>query len=237
VPKKGDAVHRALLPPATGIRTTMTDKDDQQWLDALAGKPDASADPMTNAQAQALRTAMVARRAALEHATANADPAEFERLRARLQREGLLADAKTATTTNTEPPSTNWLGKLLGKWLPSAGGGSSAIPVWSLATNVVLGVVVVVQMGLFSTTPNTDADVLRGGPATVLLVANPAARLVELTAGLDQAKAHYVVMRKSDGEVQLLVQADVVALDYLQLQRIEPKVSEGVAVIVLRKPI
>jgi hypothetical protein len=211
----------------------MTDKDDQQWLDALAGKPDASADPMTNAQAQALRTAMVARRAALEHATANADPAEFERLQARLQREGLLTDAKA--TTNTQQAPVHWLGKLLIKWLPSAGGGSFAIPVLSLAANVVLGVAVVVQMGLFSSTPDTEADVLRGGPATVLLVANPDARLAELSTGLDQAKAHYVVLRKPAGELQLLVQADDAALDYLQSQRIEPKVTEGVAVVTLRK--
>jgi hypothetical protein len=211
----------------------MTDKDDQQWLDALAGKPDASADSVTNAQAQALRTAMVARRAAIEHATANADPAEFERLRARLQREGLLTDSNATTKTQHTP--THWLGKLLGKWLPSAGGGSSAIPVWSLAANVVLGVAVVVQMGVFSTTPDTEADVLRGGPATVLLVPNPEARLAELSAGLDQAKAHYVVLRKPLGELQLLVQADVAALDYLQSQRIEPKVTEGVAVVALRK--
>lgn len=211
----------------------MTDKDDQQWLDALAGKPDASADPMTNAQAQALRTAMLARRAAIEHATANANPAEFERLRARLQREGLLTDTKA--TTNTQQAPAHWLGKLLGKWLPFAGSGSFAIPLLSLAANVVLGVAVVVQMGLFGTTPNTDADVLRGGPATVLLVANPEVRLSELSAGLDQAKAHYVVLRKATGELQLLVQADVAALDYLQSQRIEPKVTEGVAVVTLRK--
>jgi hypothetical protein len=107
--------------------------------------------------------------------------------------------------------------------------------VWSLAANVVLGVAVVVQMGVFSTTPDTEADVLRGGPATVLLVPNPEARLAELSAGLDQAKAHYVVLRKPLGELQLLVQADVAALDYLQSQRIEPKVTEGVAVVALRK--
>jgi hypothetical protein len=211
----------------------MADKDDQQWLEALAGKPDASADPMTNAQAHALRTAMVARRTALEHATANADPAEFERLRARLQHEDLLTDAKA--TTNTQQAPAHWLGKLLGKWLPSAGAGSFAIPVLSLAANVVLGVAVVVQMGLFSTTPDTEADVLRGGPATVLMVANPDARLAELSAGLDQVKAHYVVLRKPAGELQLLVQADVAALDYFHSQRIEPKVTEGVAVIALRQ--
>ena len=210
----------------------MTDKDDQQWLDALAGRPDASADPVTNAQAQALRTAMMARRAAIEHATQNADPAEFERLQARLQCEGLLS--KADADNNTAP--SNWLSALLDKWIPAAVRGSSAIPRWSLVANVVLGVAVVVQLGLFDTDINNDADVLRGGTATVLLVPNPSARLAELTTGLDQAKAHYVVLRKPSGELQLLVQADDAALDYLLSQRIEPQLNEGVAVITLRKP-
>jgi hypothetical protein len=209
----------------------MTDKDDQEWLDALAGRPDASADPVTNAQAQALRTAMVARRAAIEHATQNADPAEFERLQARLQREGLLT--KADADSNTAPRS--WLSALLDKWMPAAGGGSSAIPRWSLVANVVLGVAVVVQLGMF-TAANNEAYETRGGTDTVMLVPNPEERLAELTTGLDQAKAHYVVLRKPSGELQLLVQADDAALDYLLSQRIEPQVNEGVAVIALRKP-
>lgn len=209
----------------------MTDKDDQQWLDALAGRPDASADPVTNAQAQALRTAMVARRAAIEHATQNADPAEFERLQARLQREGLLT--KADADSYTAPRS--WLSALLDKWMPAAGEGSSAIPRWSLVANVVLGVAVVVQLGMF-TAANNEAYETRGGTDTVMLVSNPTARLAELTTGLDQAKAHYVVLRKPSGELQLLVQADDAALDYLLSQRIEPQVNEGVAVIALRKP-
>ena len=209
----------------------MTEKDDQQWLDALAGRPDASADPVTNAQAQALRTAMMARRAAIEHATQNADPAEFERLQARLQREGLLT--KAAVKRDTAPGK--WLSALLNKWMPVAGGGSSAIPRWSLVANVVLAVAVVVQLGMLGTAANNEADVLRGGKATVLLVPNPTARLAELTIGLDQAKAHYVVRRKPSGELHLLVQADDAALDYLLSQRIEPQVIDGVALIALRK--
>ena len=210
----------------------MTEKDDQQWLDALAGKPHAGANSAASAQATALRNAMLTRRAALEQATANIEPAEFERLQSRLQREGLLPKAGA----HTKQASTNWLGALLGKWLPAAGSGSSAIPLWSLAANVVLGVVVVVQMGLFGSAPNTDADVLRSGQTTVQLHPNPEARLAELVAGLDQAKAHYVVLRKPSGEVHLLVQAEDAAFDYLLSQRLEPKVNEGVAVIVLRKP-
>jgi hypothetical protein len=94
----------------------------------------------------------------------------------------------------------------------------------------------VVQLGLWVTTANPDADVLRGGTSTVLLVPDPEARLAELTAGLDHAKARFVVLRKASGDIQLLVQADDAALEYLLSQRIEPQVRESVAVIGLRKP-
>jgi hypothetical protein len=208
----------------------MTDKDDQQWLDALAGRQDASADPITNAQAQAIRTAMIVRRAELELSQENTDSPEFYRLQERLQREGFLSAAEA----NKRP--VNWLVTLLGKLRPHGTGGSSAIPFWSLAANVVLGVVVVVQLGLWVTTANPDADVLRGGTSTVLLVPDPEARLAELTAGLDHAKARFVVLRKASGDIQLLVQADDAALEYLLSQRIEPQVRESVAVIGLRKP-
>jgi hypothetical protein len=64
-----------------------TDKDDQHWLDALAGRPNAAggeADP----RAQALRQALLAQRA---RELADAAPDEgLERLLFRLRREGLL---------------------------------------------------------------------------------------------------------------------------------------------------
>jgi hypothetical protein len=205
----------------------MNDKDDQQWLDALAGRANANADPATTAQAQALRTAMLARRYAIEQATQHADPAEFEALRARLQREGLL----NATVSNAKQPS--WLGALWQKVSPSLTG-SVAVPLWSVAATVVLGIGVVVQIGLLGNGGVDEANVMRGGSATVLVVANPTARLLELSTGLTQANAHYVVLKKGNGEIQLIVQADDAAMVYLQSQRLTPTVREGVVVIVLR---
>jgi hypothetical protein len=203
----------------------MKDKDDQQWLDALAGR--ANADPATTAQAQALRAAMLARRYAIEQATQHADPAALEALRARLKREGLL----NATVSNAKQPS--WFGALWQKVSPSLTG-SVAVPLWSVAATVVLGIGVVVQIGLLGNGGVDETNVLRGGSATVLVVANPAARLVELSTGLAQANAHYVVLEKDNGKIQLIVQADDAAMVYLQSQRLTPTVREGVVVIVLR---
>lgn len=208
----------------------MNDKDDQQWLDVMAGRADANADPTTTAQAQALRAAMLARRDAIEHATQNADPAQFDKLHARLQREGLLN--ATSTTASTTSKSNTRLGALWHKVAASIMG-SGSLPLWGLAATLVLGIGVVVQMGLLGNGKD-EADVLRGGTATVLMVANPETRLAELAAGLDLAKARYVVVRKDKGEIQITVPADDTAMVYLQSQRLTPTVREGVVVIVLR---
>jgi len=207
----------------------MTNNDDEKWLNALAGKPDVHADPLANAQAAAVRAAMIARRTALEQATANADPTEFEKLQSRLRREGLLRDANDAAPKG--------VGAWLAKWLPFGNSGASPMPRWSLAANMVLAVVVVVQSGLLDRgSADNDANVLRGGEATVLLVPNPEARLSELSAGLSAAKVKFVVRRKPSGVLHVIVQEDQAAFDYLDAQRIEPKWAEGIAVIELRKP-
>lgn len=209
----------------------MNDKDNQQWLNALAGRADTNADPATTAQAQTLRDAMLARREAIEHATQNADSAQFDKLYARLQREGLLNATSTAASTTSK--SNTWVGALWHK-MASTITGSGSLPLWGLAATLVLGIGVVVQMGLLDNNGANEADVLRGGPATVLMVANPETRLAELVAGLDLAKARYTVARKDNGEIQITVQADDAAMVYLQSQRLTPTVREGVVVIVLR---
>lgn len=67
-------------------------KDDQDWLDALAGRPDPAADPATNRRAAALREAMLAIRR--EELAAESPDEGLDRLLFRLRREGLLETRK-----------------------------------------------------------------------------------------------------------------------------------------------
>lgn len=67
-------------------------KDDQDWLDALAGKPNADAAPDTNRRAAALRASMLSIRKA-ETALEPSDDG-LERLLFRLRSEGLLGKEK-----------------------------------------------------------------------------------------------------------------------------------------------
>lgn len=209
----------------------MNEKDDDQWLAALAGKPDPQASGATNSQAKLLRQAMLKRRVDLENETANVDPSEFARLQKRLESSGLISRADVTNSGNKPKGFLDWLGNVF----PGKNGGVAALPIWSLAVNCAL--VMAVAFQFISPTPDPyESNVLRGGGGgTVLLVTDPENRLAELMAVLDTEKVRYVVIRSSDVELTLLVQADDAALDFLINQRIEAVVRDSLIVIRLKK--
>jgi hypothetical protein len=179
------------------------DREDEQWLRALAGEPDAAANPAVNAQAAALRRAMQARGVAIDARVPSADAALYEQTLFRLRREGLM--------------------KRRALWeMPQ---------VWGLAAAVVIGVAVTVQVQM--STRGGDDDVMRGG-STVLIVADPEARLVELLGTLKVAGEVAKVDRTKGGLVVIKVRATPAVLDALSAQRIEPKVTDGYATLVLQ---
>ena len=222
--KEVSTLYRALCKINECLRKIMNNKDDENWLEALAGKPDISADSAINAEAQALRRAMLKRRESLELAYEKFDSGEFQRLQSRLQREGLQTKART---------NQKWLPDWLHKHLPSKNVQVAALPIWSLGVNAILVVVVVVQLGFSGNAPSQQ-DVLRGDHGTVLRVVDPKAKLSELMLALDAAKARYVIQRTPEGELILLVQADATALDYLINQRIGAQAKDGLIVIRLK---
>jgi hypothetical protein len=181
--------------------TQPNEREDGQWLDALAGRPDQAADPQLNRQAAAVRRALGAQARDLDATVPPADPALLEQTMFRLRREGLLR--KPAPWKSP-------------RWL-------------AVAASAVLGIGIALQM-----TRIEDETVRSGGPATVQIVSSPEARLEELLAGLSDARAEPRVDRLDGGRIRVTLKATPEALDYLSTQRIEPMVSEGVAVIELR---
>ncbi len=182
------------------------DKEEEQWLNALAGRSDPAADSVVNQQAEALRRVLQTRRAKLEESVPQADDAQYQQLLFRLKREGLLKANRP------------WQNPML----------------WGLAATLVLGVGVVVQMGGFYHGQD-DTDMLRGGgKATVLVVENPEVRLVELLAGLKAAGAEPVVKRETGGGILIMVKSSDQVLDYLRELRIEPMVVDGTVTLSLQ---
>lgn len=178
---------------------TNTDKEDDQWLSALAGQSDPAADPKINQQAESLRRALKNRSNVLTKQVPIADAAQYQQLLFRLRREG-LASSKHA-----------WHNPKL----------------WGLAATIVIGVGVVVQMGGLHQ-DGTENDTLRGAEhATVLIVADPEVRLAELKVGLQIAGEVPRVDRLKNGEIILTVKATERVLAYLLSQRLEPEITEG----------
>ena len=185
--------------------TQAPDKEDEQWLNALAGQSDPNADPQVNRQAEALRRALQARSGMLAAKVPTADAAQYQKLMFRLRREGL------ASSQN------RWRDPML----------------WGLAATVVLVVGVVFQAG-FLHQDQDDANTLRGGQSTVLIVAEPEVRLAELLAGLRAAGEEPSIKREANSRIMLTVKGTEKVLEYLATQRIEPTLDHGKLTIELR---
>ena len=185
--------------------TTDQDKENEQWLAALAGKVDPAADSMLNQQAESLRRALKARSNLLTSQVPLADDAQYQQMLFRLRREGLASSSR------------GWRNPML----------------WGMAATIVMGVGVVIQMGNFDS-DGYEKDILRGAEhATVLIVTDPEARVAELQAGLQIAGEVPKVDRLANGQIVLTVKATAEVLAYLLTQRLEPDVLGGNLVLKL----
>lgn len=205
------------------------EKDDDQWLDALAGRTDPTADPKLNIQAESLRRALKARAEKLESQVPYADEAQYQQLLFRLRREKLL------TTNGGWRESAAWLKVAKIMAVPSDVAIGRNPAVWGMAAVLVLGVALVIQSA-GNRHKQEEVDVLKGGQNTVLLVAEPEKRLSEILIGIRAAGEEPVVTRTSDGSIVLKVNGSVKVLDYFSTQRIEPMVIEGKVTIVITRP-
>jgi len=182
-----------------------TNKEDEQWLNALAGRSDPDANAKLIQQAESLRRALNARSNLLANQVPEADDAQYQQLLFRLRREGLISSRH------------GWRNPML----------------WGIAATIFLCVGVVIQMGGFNFN-GEDKDILMGGgPATVMIVADPEVRLIELQAGLQLAGEIPKVERRSNGEIFVTVKATEQVLVYLLTQRVEPDIAEGKLILKL----
>lgn len=231
--KSAQVLHRTLhrtIEALKSIMNTENSQADQDWLDALTGKPKPGMDPLQAAQALAVRHALKERREAIEADASQPDVAGLNAIRQRLQSERLM-----------EKPSVKGihaglLVRVLGLFGLGGSGGSSVIPIWGVTAVLVIGVAVVLRMGMPNVNEDAPYDVLRGGTATVLIVDNPQAKLTELEVGLRAAKVRFETKLLNDNRVQVDIKADDPALAFLESQRISPTVKDGIVRIVIERP-
>ena len=89
-----------------------------------------------------------------------------------------------------------------------------------------------------SATDKSEAEFLltRGGNATTLIVEAPEVRLAELVQGLRAVGEDAVIQRISNGSIVLTLNASPKVLDYLDTQRVVPKVVDGKTTLLLMRP-
>jgi hypothetical protein len=150
----------------------MKNKDeDQDWMDALAGKPSPDADPEITRRATLLRQA-------IQRHNTTFEPSEFDtetslqKLKFRVRREGLSGEVQ-------RPSMTKHLFQ------------------FAMAASVVLVVGLMMRNFLPQESPQNEAEIMRGmGDRQIVLVAEPEIRLKQLTTELDHLGIKYQVERK-----------------------------------------
>jgi hypothetical protein len=208
--------------------TQAQDKDDASWLATLAGQENTAADASTRAQAEALRTALLAQSQRMDSRVPLADEAQYQQLLFRLRREGLTGHSSPLKQVVAFSRSRTQ------DQIPVRTKASHNLLAWGLAACAVL--VVGVALHLTRMPQGSDGPDMRQilrGQGTVLIVADPSARAAVLVVGLKAAGAEPAIVVGEDGRVQLKFAARAAALDYLMTQRIEPQPVEGVVTLTL----
>lgn len=208
-------------------------KEDQQWLDALAGQEVPNS--QLNSQAQVLRSALQQRRLEIETDAGKDRSNELESLRSRLQREGLIRTKAEASKT--------WIEKCIEWFFPgSHSHGRNTGTSLSLTRAIPVALLMVIATGAVwlafqSKTPQIDERLIyRGDPNVVsLLVNDPEQRANELAIGLKAIHGIVTVQALKPSGWLLQVQDTNLVREYLAAQRIEAIAVNGqVTLLVLQ---
>ena len=223
------------------------DKQDEQWLSAIAGRPDPEADALLNQQAASLRRVLLLQKAEAEGKISNSGDRAYQRILDQLQQK-----SSTAQTAPQRPFSLlefllRWLGVSQTNPLPGAttknAKGSSYFfqpRVFALAASVVLAVVVVVKGDLLTSPSEDESMVFRGGEADVVqVVDDPRARLDELNRDLEGFGVKVRVADSgadaSNSKIMIEVPNTPEVRVYLEDQGFMPDPNRKTFIIVLKK--
>ena len=192
----------------------MTNQDeDQDWLDALAGKPNAGADPEVTRRATLLRQAIQRHDTKIGVNDFDVETG-LQKLKFRLRREGLSGENKPAFYSNR-------------------------FVQFAMAASVVLTVGLTMRLYLHQEPIQNEAEVMRGfGGRQHVLVPDPEAHLNLLTTELDRLGIKYQIERR-EGDILLKIQGinpskeDVAS--FLERNYIKPPAKTDVVLVIRQK--
>jgi hypothetical protein len=213
----------------------MTDSisnEDQQWLDSLAGHEIPNSH--LNAHAQSVRQALHQRRQEIEVDATKDREADLTKLRARLQREGLLR--------SESEKDKSWMQKLLALlYLDSLFSRNSNRPNHTLSRAIPIAILIIfilsgAWLSIQKRSPKVDEGLIyRGNPNVVtLLVDDPETKVKSLETALKSLTNIVSVQALKPNGWLLIVQDSNSVREYLATQRIEGMAVEGqITVLVL----
>jgi len=192
----------------------MTNRDeDQDWLDALAGKPDPDANPAVTKRATLLRQAIQQHDAALGVNDFDTE-AGLQKLKFRMRREGLVTESKPSFIHNR-------------------------FVQYAMAASIILTVGLTMRLYLYEQPIQNEIGIVRGSNQQIVLAADPEARLQQLTTEMDKLGIKYQVERK-EGRIILMAHGvdplkDDVA-EFLERNHITAPVGTDLALELRRWP-
>jgi hypothetical protein len=223
------------------------DKQDEQWLSAIAGRPDPEADALLNQQAASLRRVLLLQKAEAEGKISISDDRIYERILEQLQQKPSEVQIAPQRSSSLLESLLRWLGVAQTNPVSSAttknakGGGYVFQPrVFALAASVVLAVVVVVKGDLLTGPSEDESMVFRGGEADVVqVVDDPRARLDELNRDLEGFGVKVRVVDAgadtSNSKIMIEVPNTPEVRVYLEDQGFIPDPNRKTFIIVLKK--
>jgi hypothetical protein len=225
---------------------------DDDWLEALAGRPRPGADRRATQEALAVRRALIAMRkdAAAGGETA-AERVELEKTLFLLKREGLLRDEPTRSSSDPEAVQDSQF--VLNDIVVSRSGTQGprvdhlrrntpwkGRP-WAIAASILAATAVALQIPyeddeswerhsvMQRVAQGESGPLTRGAAAeTVVVTPQPRQRLDELSQGLTRLGVKFDVKESKRGDIRMRIESSLPALGYLEAQHITaPQVAAG----------
>lgn len=225
------------------------DKQDEQWLSAIAGRPDLEADALLNQQAASLRRILLLRKAEAEGKISIPDDRLYQRILDQLQQRPPAAQTEPERPSSLLESLLRWLGvsqtnPLSGVATKNAEGTSFFFQprVFALAASVILAVIVLVKGDLLTSPSEDESMVFRGGEADIVqVVDDPKARLEELSEVFQgfgvKARVAESGADTSNSKVLIEVPNTPEVRAYLEDQGFIPDPNKEKFIIVLKKNI
>ena len=245
MPKETGAVYSALSRVIASLMSSdKENRQEDQWLSAMAGRADPKADPETNREAELLRNVLLRRKEAIDKQIGPLDPGLHETILKRAlegEREEYEQSLKGREKTDI-----GLFGSLTQFFEQSVGGLSKLMQprVLGLSASFTLVIAFIAGVNVFNANdPRTDyaeAILKNIKPGMFETLDNPEVRAVQLKKGIETlgSEVKTTVLGASDGKdsvIKIEVQNTSSTFEYLEEQGFFPNPDDETLTLILKK--